>query len=91
MFKLFIDSIVIEPDEYEDFVSGTHLHSLELIEAKILEYLSSLDQLPKKLKDFDKQRFRIDMKNLLEQTDDINVSIREIIRYIIYIYKCHLT
>lgn len=91
MFKLFIDSIVIEPDEYEDFVSGTHLHSLDLIKAKILEYLSSLDQLPKKVKDFDKQRFRIDMKNLLEQTDDINVSIREIIRYIIYIYKCHLT
>ncbi|MGJ1225366.1 hypothetical protein [Sphingobacterium siyangense] len=91
MFKLLIDSIVIEPDEYEDFVSGTHLHSLELIKAKILEYLSSLDQLPKKVKDFDKQRFRIDMKNLLEQTDDINVSIREIIRYIIYIYKCHLT
>lgn len=48
MFKLFIDSIVIEPDEYEDFVSGTHLHSLELIKAKILEYLSSLDQLPKR-------------------------------------------
>ncbi|APU97119.1 hypothetical protein BV902_12805 [Sphingobacterium sp. B29] len=64
---------------------------MELIKAKILEYLSSLDQLPKKVKDFDKQRFRIDMKNLLEQTDDINVSIREIIRYIIYIYKCHLT
>lgn len=73
MFKLFINSIVIEPDEYEDFVSGTHLNSLKLIKAKILESLSSLDQLPKKVKDFDKQRFIIDMKNLLEQTDDIRI------------------
>lgn len=70
MYRLFIDGIVIESDEYEDFVSGTDLNSLEIIKAKILESLSSLDQLPKKVKDFDKERFRIDMKNLLEHTDD---------------------
>ena len=49
MYRLFIDSIAIEPDEYEDFVSGTDLNSLEIIKAKILESLSSLDQLPKKV------------------------------------------
>lgn len=73
MYKLFIDSIVIEPDQYEDFVSGTDLHSLEIIKAKILESLSNLDRLPKKVKDFDKERFRIDMRNLLAQTDDMQI------------------
>ncbi|QIH34702.1 hypothetical protein [Sphingobacterium sp. DR205] len=73
MYRLFIDGIVIGPDEYEDFVSGTDPNSLEIIKAKILESLSSLDQLPKKVKDFDKERFRIDMKNLLEHTDDNHI------------------
>ncbi|APU97135.1 hypothetical protein BV902_12890 [Sphingobacterium sp. B29] len=73
MYKLFIDSIVIEPDQYEDFVSGTDLHSLEIIKAKIFESLSNLDRLPKKVKDFDKERFRIDMRNLLAQTDDMQI------------------
>ena len=73
MFRLFIDSIVIEPGEYEDFVSGTDLNSLEIVKAKILKSLSSLDSLPKKVKDFDKDRFRIDMKNLLGQTDDNHI------------------
>lgn len=73
MYRVFIDSIVIEPNEYEDFVSGTDLNSLEIIKAKILESLSSLDLLPKKVKDFDKERFRIDMKNLLEHTDDNHI------------------
>jgi hypothetical protein len=74
MFKLFINSIVIEPDEYEDFVSGTDLHSLAMVKAKILASLSNLDQLPKKVKDFDKERFRLDMKNLLEQADDLHIT-----------------
>lgn len=73
MFRLFMDSIVIGPDEYEDFVSGTDHNSLQLVKAKILESLSSLDRLPKKVKDFDKERFRIDMRNLLEQADDIHI------------------
>lgn len=70
MYRLFIDNIVIEPDEYEDFVSGTDLHSLEIVKAKILESLFNLDRLPKMVKDFDKERFRVDMENLLAQTDD---------------------
>lgn len=74
MFKLFINSIVIEPDEYEDFVSGTDLHSLAMVKAKILASLSNLDQLPKKVKDFDKERLRLDMKNLLEQADDLHIT-----------------
>lgn len=73
MYKLFIDGIVIEPDEYEDFVSGTDLNSLEIIKAKILESLSNLDRLPKKVKDFDKERFMLDMRTVLAQTDDTHI------------------
>ena len=73
MYRLFIDSIVIEPHEYEDFVTGTDHNSLQIVKAKILESLSNLNRLPKKVKDFDKERFRIDMRNLLEQTDDMQI------------------
>jgi len=73
MYRLFIDNIVIEPDEYENFVSGTDLYSLEIVKDKILESLSSLDRLPKKVKDFDKEKFRIDMRNLLAQIDDEHI------------------
>lgn len=73
MYRLFIDSIVIEPDEYEDFVSGTDYNSLQLVKAKILESLSNFDRLPKKVKDFDKERFKIDMITVLSQTDDNHI------------------
>lgn len=73
MYKLFIDSIVIAPDQYEDFVSGTDFHSLEVVKAKILESLSSLDRLPKKVEDFDKERFKMDMIIVLSQTDDNHI------------------
>ncbi len=73
MYRLFIDSILIEPHEYEDFVTGTDHNSLQIVKAKIVESLSNLNRFPKKVKDFDKERFRIDMRNLLEQTDDIHI------------------
>jgi len=74
MYRLFIDNIVIEPDEYEDFVIGTDHNSLQLVKAKILESLFNLDRLPKEVKDFDKERFRVDMVHLLAQTDDKHIT-----------------
>jgi len=65
LFKMFIDNITIEEDEYEDFVSGSDYDSLQLVKSKILESLSNLDKLPKSVKDFDKERFKEDMKIVL--------------------------
>lgn len=67
-FKLFIDNITIEEDEYEDFVSDKDYDSLELLKTKILESLSNLDKLPKAVKDFDKEKFKMDMKAFLYES-----------------------
>lgn len=69
MYKLFIDNITIEAEEYEDFVSGSDYDSLHLVKSKILESLSNLDKLPKSVKDFDKERFKEDMKIVLGYSD----------------------
>lgn len=61
LFKLFIDNITIEEDEYETFVTSNDLDCLELLKTKILESLSNLDKLPKSVKDFDKDKFKMDM------------------------------
>jgi len=68
LFKLFIDNITIEEGEYEDFVSGNDYDCLELLKTKILESLSNLDKLPKAVKDFDKEKFKIDMKAILYES-----------------------
>ncbi|QQT55310.1 hypothetical protein I6I98_08670 [Sphingobacterium multivorum] len=62
LFKLFIDNITIEEDEYETFVTSNDLDCLELLKTKILESLSNLDKLPKSVKDFDKDKFKMDMR-----------------------------
>ncbi|MCS3554698.1 MULTISPECIES: hypothetical protein [unclassified Sphingobacterium] len=70
MFRLFIDHITIEEEEYEDFVSGSDADSLELVKNKILESLSNLDKLTKSVKDFDKQKFKYDMNIILTSFAD---------------------
>ncbi|MFD2904390.1 hypothetical protein [Sphingobacterium anhuiense] len=68
MVKLFLDDIVLTSDEYEGFVSGNDYDSMELLKTRILESLSNLDKLPKAVKDFDKEKFKIDMKAILYES-----------------------
>lgn len=68
MVKLFLDDIVLTSDEYEGFVSGNDYDSIELLKTRILESLSNLDKLPKAVKDFDKEKFKMDMKACLYES-----------------------
>lgn len=62
MFKLFLDSIDLDSTEYADFVDSSDEESKKILAKKILESLENLDKLPKKVKDFDKERFKQDME-----------------------------
>ncbi|KMQ59544.1 hypothetical protein ACM46_20930 [Chryseobacterium angstadtii] len=67
MYKLFLDDITLTQDEYEKFLSLSDKDSLDIVRNKITDLLENLDKLPKKVKDFDKDRFKLDMKFFLEQ------------------------
>ncbi len=67
LHKIFIDDIVLTPSEYEDFVSGTNSESLKIVAKRILNTMSNLDMLLKKVNDFDKDAFKQDMHYLLNR------------------------
>lgn len=69
MFKLFIDSIDLDSTEYTDFVDSSDEESKKILAKKILESLENLDKLPKKVKDFDKERFKQDMEHFFKEHD----------------------
>ncbi|AWM13819.1 hypothetical protein DI487_08045 [Flavobacterium sediminis] len=48
--------------DYEDLKELSEQENKELLANKILESLDNLDQLPKKIKDFDKEKFKTDLK-----------------------------
>lgn len=51
---------------YDEFVNGTEEESSKLLARKILESFSHLDKLPKKIKDFDKDKFKSDVEEFFE-------------------------
>jgi len=65
MNKLFINRFNFNPDEYEEFISVSDEESKKILENKIIESLENLDKLPKKVKDFDKARFKNDLLTFL--------------------------
>lgn len=67
MFKLFLDSIDLDSREYADFVDSSDEESRKILARKILESLENLDKLPKKVKDFDKERFKQDMEEFFRE------------------------
>lgn len=69
MFKLFIDSIDLDSTEYTDFVDSSDEESKRILAKKILKSLENLDKLPKKVKDFDKERFKQDMEHFFKEHD----------------------
>lgn len=66
MFKLFINEFNFNNEEYDDFVDSSDEESKKILAKKILESLENLDKLPKKVKDFDKERFKEDMQHFFK-------------------------
>ena len=54
-------------DLYDKFVTGTVEESEKILATEISNSLSNLDLLPKKIKDFDKERFRADMQQFFKE------------------------
>ena len=67
MNKLFINQFNFNSDEYEEFISVSDEESKKILENKIIESLENLDKLPKKVKDFDKKRFKNDLLVFLKK------------------------
>jgi hypothetical protein len=71
MHKLFINEFNFNADEYEEFISVSDEESKKILENKIIESLENLDKLPKKVKDFDKKRFKNDLLVFLKKETQI--------------------
>lgn len=52
----------IDDKEYDDFIALSDEESKKILAKKILESLANLDKLPKKAKDFDKEKFKANME-----------------------------
>ena len=52
--------------DYEDFKNQSDEQNEQTLASEIMESLSNLDKLPKKVKDFDKERFKKDMEAFFE-------------------------
>lgn len=54
---------------FNEFVAATETKSRKILAQEILNSLSNLDALPKKVKDFDKEKFKSDMKTFFKEQD----------------------
>ena len=63
----FFCSINIIGNDYDEFIIGTNEQSKKILGKKILESLANLDKLPKKVKDFDKEKFKADMEKFFKE------------------------
>lgn len=60
--KEFVIESRIDNESYDNFLKATETESRKILAHEILNSLSNLDVLPKKVKDFDKERFKADME-----------------------------
>ena len=65
--KHFFCSINLLGDYYDDFVKSSDQESKKLLAREILKSFSHLDKLPKKVKDFDKEKFKMDVENFFKK------------------------
>lgn len=64
--KQYSYDIKFDYELYDEFVNGTEEESSKLLARKILESFSHLDKLPKKIKDFDKDKFKSDLEEFFK-------------------------
>lgn len=65
--KHFFLSINIIGDNYEKFISSTDEESKKILAREVLKSFVHLDKLPKKIKDFDKEKFKADVEKFFRQ------------------------
>ena len=65
--KHFFCSINLIGDYYDEFLNGTDEESKKLLAGKIFESFEHLDRLPKKVKDFDKGKFKTDVEQFFKE------------------------
>lgn len=61
--KRFVIEIRFNNDVYDEFLKADDEQSKRIIARETLKALELLDKVPKRLKDFDKERFRTDVAN----------------------------
>ncbi|GAA0875034.1 hypothetical protein GCM10009118_14420 [Wandonia haliotis] len=65
--KQFHYSIKITGELFDEFISTTETEGRKILAQELLKSLSNLDALPKKVKDFDKERFKADMEAFFKE------------------------
>jgi len=55
--------------DFEQFVTSSDAASQQLLISEILKSLTHLDNLPKKIKDFDKEQFKHDLSSFLKESE----------------------
>lgn len=72
--KYFHYSVKFDNEEYEDFVDASDEESKQMLAVMIIKSLSNLDALPKKVKNFDKERFKDDTLSFFENEGLIKIK-----------------
>jgi len=69
IIKEFAIESRIDNDSYDNFLMATETESRKILAQEILNSLSNLDALPKKVKDFDKEKFKSDVEQFFKEHD----------------------
>ena len=69
--KRFYYSILIKGDKYRDFINSTDKNSKSILAKSFLESFSNFDFLPKKVKDFNREKFESDLYVFLSKYIDL--------------------
>jgi len=67
--KEYSYDIKFDNELYDEFVNSSDEESKKLLARKILESFEHLDKLPKKIKDFDKEKFKADVEEFFKEQD----------------------
>ncbi len=65
--KEFVIETRLDFDDFDNFLNSSETLGKKILASEILKSLSNLDSLPKKVKDFDKERFMKDMKTFFNE------------------------
>lgn len=70
--KVFLYDVKFENEEYDKFISASDEESKKILATVILKSLDNIDKLPKSANKFNKERFKSDMYNYLQNHYHIN-------------------
>lgn len=67
VIKTYSYNIKIDNENYDDFVYSSHEESIRILASMLINSLSNIDSLPKKVKNFDKEKFKNDFRAFFEE------------------------